>query len=96
MEKQGIKQKVIKAGKIARNASLLLAVMVTPVLAQDRYADTEGSVTGARSPCHPRTATPGRQQVVPRCTAPARGTAGCNARRAHLLLATTFFRHLDA
>ena len=46
MEKQGIKQKVIKAGKIARNASLLLAVMVTPVLAQDRYADTEGSVCG--------------------------------------------------
>ena len=46
MEKQGIKQKVIKAGKIARNASLLLAVMVTPVLAQDRYADTEGCVCG--------------------------------------------------
>ena len=46
MEKQGIKQKVIKAGKIARNASLLLAVMVTPVLAQDRYAHTEGSVCG--------------------------------------------------
>ncbi|MBB1116357.1 TrbC/VirB2 family protein [Stenotrophomonas sp. W1S232] len=46
MEKQGIKQKVIKAGKIARNASLLLAVMVTPVLAQDRYADTEGTVCG--------------------------------------------------
>lgn len=46
MEKQGIKQQVIKAGKIARNASLLLAVMVTPVLAQDRYADTEGSVCG--------------------------------------------------
>lgn len=46
MEKQGIKQKVIKAGKIARNASLLLAVMVTPVLANDRYGDTEGTVCG--------------------------------------------------
>jgi type IV secretion system protein VirB2 len=46
MEKQGIKQKVIKAGKIARNASLLLAVMVTPVLAQDRYSDTQDTVCG--------------------------------------------------
>lgn len=46
MENKGIKHKVAGAVKIARNAGLLAAVMVTPVFAQDRYGDTEGAVCG--------------------------------------------------
>ena len=46
MEKQGINNKLVNAGKTIRNAGLLLAVMITPALATDRYGDTEGSVCG--------------------------------------------------
>jgi len=46
MNKQGITHKLVKTGKVVRNAGLLLAVMMSPVLANDRYGDTEGSVCG--------------------------------------------------
>lgn len=44
MEKQGINNKLVNAGKTIRNAGLLLAVMITPALANERYGDTQGSV----------------------------------------------------
>ena len=44
MEKQGSNNKLVTAGKTIRNAGLLLAVMITPALANERYGDTQGSV----------------------------------------------------